>query len=70
MAKQMEIHPDRNDVINTVESTFLSCMGKPSHAGISANSSVHTCNSIREKRHVNPTKGVRAFYSIPQKQLV
>lgn len=50
MAKQMEIHPDRNDVINTVESTFLSCMGKPSHAGISANSSVHMCNSIHEKK--------------------
>lgn len=34
MAKQMEIHPDRNDVINTAESTFLSCMGKPLHLAL------------------------------------
>lgn len=40
MAKQMEIHPDHNDVINAAESTFPSCMGKPSHASINVNSSV------------------------------
>lgn len=49
MAKQMEIHPDHNDVISAVESTPPSCMGKPSHASANINSSVHICTGIHDK---------------------
>ena len=49
MAKQMEIHPDHNDVISAAESTPLSCMGKPSHASADINSSAHICTGIHEK---------------------
>lgn len=53
MAEQMEIHPGRNDVINTAESTFLPHMGKSLLCGISFYSneqSMRVGSSSRRKK--------------------